>query len=245
MSTFWQRGTLPPTISQGAHAQMGLRLHFAGAMVAVTRRRSASVIIRQLSVFFVKMLFKERVVIGAFICFFTYRTFVASGFQSLIVPMVLSNVNRRRRHHRFENKRRSIENRSHSKKKNVTFQKPQLERKPVESISDSRKMPESPVRNKTPAFVDSMMKGAFQPPVPDNEKAARQQAKEYRSSKAAEPLPTHQHMLAATLGLPRIDSFPENMRLIGGAAGWKKWGPYLSDRQWSTVREDLSPDGSR
>lgn len=24
---------------------------------------------------------------------------------------------------------------------------------------------------------------------------------------------------------------------------WKKWGPYLSDRQWSTVREDYSPDG--
>jgi hypothetical protein len=25
---------------------------------------------------------------------------------------------------------------------------------------------------------------------------------------------------------------------------WKKWGPYLSDRQWGTVREDYSPDGS-
>jgi hypothetical protein len=25
---------------------------------------------------------------------------------------------------------------------------------------------------------------------------------------------------------------------------WKKWGPYLSDRQWSTVREDYSPYGS-
>jgi hypothetical protein len=22
---------------------------------------------------------------------------------------------------------------------------------------------------------------------------------------------------------------------------WKKWGPYLSDRQWGTVREDYSP----
>lgn len=26
--------------------------------------------------------------------------------------------------------------------------------------------------------------------------------------------------------------------------GWKKWGPYLSDRQWGTVREDYSSDGS-
>jgi len=25
---------------------------------------------------------------------------------------------------------------------------------------------------------------------------------------------------------------------------WKRWGPYLSDRQWATVREDYSPDGS-
>ncbi|MCS6823388.1 MAG: glucosidase [Cytophagaceae bacterium] len=26
--------------------------------------------------------------------------------------------------------------------------------------------------------------------------------------------------------------------------GWKKWGPYLSERQWGTVREDYSHDGS-
>ena len=25
---------------------------------------------------------------------------------------------------------------------------------------------------------------------------------------------------------------------------WRMWGPYLSDRQWGTVREDYSPDGS-
>ena len=25
---------------------------------------------------------------------------------------------------------------------------------------------------------------------------------------------------------------------------WKKWGPYLSERAWGTVREDYSPDGS-
>lgn len=25
---------------------------------------------------------------------------------------------------------------------------------------------------------------------------------------------------------------------------WKKWGPYLSDRQWATVREDYSQDGN-
>src|ERR1700685_4273130 len=24
---------------------------------------------------------------------------------------------------------------------------------------------------------------------------------------------------------------------------WKRWGPYLSERQWGTVREDYSPTG--
>jgi hypothetical protein len=28
-----------------------------------------------------------------------------------------------------------------------------------------------------------------------------------------------------------------------GRAPWKKWGPYLSERQWGTVREDYSPNG--
>jgi Mannosylglycerate hydrolase MGH1-like glycoside hydrolase domain len=28
-----------------------------------------------------------------------------------------------------------------------------------------------------------------------------------------------------------------------GAARWRRWGPYLSERQWGTVREDYSPDG--
>ena len=27
-------------------------------------------------------------------------------------------------------------------------------------------------------------------------------------------------------------------------AYWRRWGPYLSDRQWGTVREDYSPDGA-
>lgn len=28
-----------------------------------------------------------------------------------------------------------------------------------------------------------------------------------------------------------------------GTAAWRKWGPYLSERQWGTVREDYSPAG--
>ena len=26
---------------------------------------------------------------------------------------------------------------------------------------------------------------------------------------------------------------------------WKKWGPYLSERQWGTIREDYGQDGTR
>src|ERR1700674_5262638 len=31
---------------------------------------------------------------------------------------------------------------------------------------------------------------------------------------------------------------------VPGPDGWKHWGPYLSERQWGTVREDYSPDGA-
>ena len=35
----------------------------------------------------------------------------------------------------------------------------------------------------------------------------------------------------------------EHQRLQETHTPWKKWGPYLSDRQWGTVREDYSPNG--
>jgi len=37
----------------------------------------------------------------------------------------------------------------------------------------------------------------------------------------------------------------EQKRLEDAARGipWRKWGPYLSERQWGTVREDYSADG--
>ncbi|MHC4326198.1 MAG: MGH1-like glycoside hydrolase domain-containing protein, partial [Planctomycetota bacterium] len=39
----------------------------------------------------------------------------------------------------------------------------------------------------------------------------------------------------------------ETLRLAADAnreKNWKRWGPYLSERQWATVREDYSADGS-
>jgi len=38
----------------------------------------------------------------------------------------------------------------------------------------------------------------------------------------------------------------EHLRLEETRQGkklWKKWGPYLSERQWGTVREDYSESG--
>src|SRR5687767_15071002 len=38
----------------------------------------------------------------------------------------------------------------------------------------------------------------------------------------------------------------ERERLLearAGTAAWKRWGPYLGERAWGTVREDYSPDG--
>src|SRR3990172_7263623 len=39
----------------------------------------------------------------------------------------------------------------------------------------------------------------------------------------------------------------EHLRLAldyEGKAGWRKWGPYLSERAWGTVREDYSEHGA-
>ena len=37
----------------------------------------------------------------------------------------------------------------------------------------------------------------------------------------------------------------EGIRLHSSeCARWQRWGPYLSERQWGTVREDYSPNGT-
>jgi Glycosyl hydrolase family 63 C-terminal domain len=44
-----------------------------------------------------------------------------------------------------------------------------------------------------------------------------------------------------------IDVDPERERLLDDerrTANWKRWGPYLAERQWGTVREDYSADGT-
>ncbi|MDP4264428.1 MAG: glucosidase [Bacteroidota bacterium] len=41
----------------------------------------------------------------------------------------------------------------------------------------------------------------------------------------------------------RIESSKASHSGGGGVGAWKKWGPYLSERQWGTVREDYSEQG--
>src|SRR5207248_2306230 len=39
---------------------------------------------------------------------------------------------------------------------------------------------------------------------------------------------------------------PEELRLHEArerSAHWRRWGPYLAEREWGTVREDYSPNG--
>ena len=36
----------------------------------------------------------------------------------------------------------------------------------------------------------------------------------------------------------------EARRVREEGAAWRRWGPYLTERQWGTVREDYSPDGT-
>src|SRR5881296_4029430 len=43
---------------------------------------------------------------------------------------------------------------------------------------------------------------------------------------------------AKTLEERRLDEDARRER------NWKRWGPYLAERQWGTVREDYSPDGT-
>ena len=60
--------------------------------------------------------------------------------------------------------------------------------------------------------------------------AARDNADQQATAGSAEP--THDVTEQQRLNDAREAGIP-----------WKKWGPYLSERQWGTVREDYSDNG--
>ena len=46
--------------------------------------------------------------------------------------------------------------------------------------------------------------------------------------------------------MSRTKQTPEHLRLAAckdGKLKWRRWGTYLSERQWGTVREDYSENG--
>ncbi|RPH63680.1 MAG: hypothetical protein EHM89_03445, partial [Acidobacteria bacterium] len=44
--------------------------------------------------------------------------------------------------------------------------------------------------------------------------------------------------------MPWSQSASDSRTINKKKASWKKWGPFLSERQWGTVREDYSKDGN-
>jgi hypothetical protein len=49
--------------------------------------------------------------------------------------------------------------------------------------------------------------------------------------------------MASTGRSPLFDTAEGRRLLVAERDGWRRWGPYLSERQWGTVREDYSSDG--
>src|SRR5262249_16797444 len=49
---------------------------------------------------------------------------------------------------------------------------------------------------------------------------------------------------AAAMQPSDLAATAEHQRLARDDAAWRRWGPYLSDRAWGTVREDYSADGN-
>ena len=52
----------------------------------------------------------------------------------------------------------------------------------------------------------------------------------------------HQAPAVSTTPKTALLETAEGKRL--GQDNWRRWGPYVSERQWGTVREDYSPAGT-
>src|SRR5258706_6781214 len=61
------------------------------------------------------------------------------------------------------------------------------------------------------------------------------------------PRPARETAMTDKPGRNKASRGDERQRLDAAARGlapWRKWGPYLSERQWGTVREDYSTNGN-
>ena len=61
-------------------------------------------------------------------------------------------------------------------------------------------------------------------------------------------MPTRKPRAAGTAATKKAAPTKEQSRLAepytGRIAPWRRWGPYVSDRSWGSVREDYSADGN-
>ena len=51
-------------------------------------------------------------------------------------------------------------------------------------------------------------------------------------------------MPKAARAAPETTQEDWRLRQAREGVSWRRWGPYLSERQWGTVREDYSADGN-
>ncbi len=55
---------------------------------------------------------------------------------------------------------------------------------------------------------------------------------------------TRQHGAAIKRGIMSTQEQLRLQEITDDIYSWRRWGPYLSDRSWATVREDYSADGN-
>src|SRR6266702_1517346 len=72
-------------------------------------------------------------------------------------------------------------------------------------------------------------------PFPDTRRCTPQQAPNSTDRDASRRVGRH---LVVGAEAERLAEYTRRER------NWKRWGPYLAERQWGTVREDYSPDGN-
>ncbi len=167
---------------------------------------------------------KDQIAAGLLVCVFAYRTYVATGMHSLIPSIFSSVIGTKNNAEEIENGSETMEEqKSIPEKTDVVTSNEGLAALAAQESDIPVIIVEEP---SIPAMISA---GAFGISIKKLRKAAARRSKSLNK-----------------LCKKKILSFKpeESERLLAENGNWKKWGPYLSDRQWSTVREDYSLDGS-
>ncbi|KAF8893397.1 Six-hairpin glycosidase-like protein [Infundibulicybe gibba] len=110
--------------------------------------------------------------------------------------------------------------------------------------SDSvKKVQEKLFRDREPGLTINIPKPSTAPNLPQTQAKPASNASKSGGETASEPR-SYRERLSAMHGIEYMGA--EKHRLMqddNRERHWKRWGPYLSDRQWATVREDYSANG--